>query len=122
MKENLTISKEISSDFGTEYALLRETGLRYIENLSGRLWTDYNTHDPGITILELLCYVITDLGYRSGMPVEDILAAEKENEFPEKHCGPGAEKCNSGSGLIVTAISSAFVQPYISVTVNEYSL
>ena len=27
-------------------------------------WTDHNTHDPGITVLEALCYVLTDLQYR----------------------------------------------------------
>jgi hypothetical protein len=28
---------------------------------------------PGITILEALCYAITELGYRTGMPMEDLL-------------------------------------------------
>src|SRR3989442_799160 len=41
--------------------------------------TDYNTHDPGITILEVLCYAITDLAYRIGFPVEDLLAVDGNN-------------------------------------------
>ena len=28
-------------------------------------WTEHNTHDPGITVLELLTYALTDLQYRS---------------------------------------------------------
>ena len=28
-------------------------------------WTSHNTHDPGITVLELLSYVLTELQYRS---------------------------------------------------------
>jgi len=28
-------------------------------------WTTHNTHDPGITVLELLAYALTDLQYRS---------------------------------------------------------
>ena len=56
-----------------DYAFLREAGLGYIEKLSGKIWTDYNEHDPGITILEALCYAITELGYRTGMPMEDLL-------------------------------------------------
>ncbi len=28
-------------------------------------WTSHNTHDPGITVLELLSYALTDLQYRS---------------------------------------------------------
>lgn len=37
-------------------------------------WTDYNTHDPGITLLESLCYAISDLAYRLDFPIEDLLA------------------------------------------------
>ncbi len=81
MKEVLTIPKEISNEYGHDYAWLRETGLKHIEKLSGKVWTDYNTHDPGITIMELLSWVITDLGYRTAMPIEDILASEKNNEI-----------------------------------------
>ncbi|NEQ10530.1 MAG: hypothetical protein F6K37_32810 [Moorea sp. SIO4E2] len=39
-----------------------------------KLWTDYNTHDPGITILEQLCYAITDLSYRLDFEMKDLLA------------------------------------------------
>lgn len=57
------------------YELLRKTALGYIQQFSGGLWTDYNLHDPGITIMELLCYSLTDLAYRTSFPVEDILTA-----------------------------------------------
>jgi len=30
---------------------------------SGRSWTDSNTHDPGVTLLELLAYGLADLAY-----------------------------------------------------------
>jgi hypothetical protein len=56
------------------YAFLRTKGLEYIQALSGKIWTDHNTHDPGITILEVLCYALTDLGYRTGFDIKDILA------------------------------------------------
>jgi hypothetical protein len=79
MSDTLTIQKEISADYGKDYAFLHTEGLKYIESLSGKLWTDYNVHDPGITLLEMLCYTITDLGYRISMPVEDLLAAPKDN-------------------------------------------
>lgn len=80
MNELLTIPKEISPDYGKDYAWLRSEGMQYIEGLSGKLWTDYNTHDPGITFLELICYAITDLGYRMAMPMQDLLASAKNNE------------------------------------------
>ncbi|GGG77885.1 hypothetical protein GCM10007415_07330 [Parapedobacter pyrenivorans] len=56
-----------------DYALLREEGLKHIEQLASDLWTDYNAHDPGITILEALCYAITELGYRSSFEMKHLL-------------------------------------------------
>ena len=47
-----------------DYAFLRQEGIRHLERMAGQLWTDFNVHDPGITILEQVCYAITDLGYR----------------------------------------------------------
>jgi hypothetical protein len=57
-----------------DYYRLRREGIGYIEQMGSALWTDYNTHDPGITILEGLCYIITDLAYRSGWDIKDLLA------------------------------------------------
>ncbi|MHA7109553.1 hypothetical protein ACRTDU_05455 [Sunxiuqinia elliptica] len=62
------------------YYWLRSEGLNYIQELSGRIWTDYNTHDPGVTILETLCFALTDLDYRTNFPIADLLAEEKDNE------------------------------------------
>jgi hypothetical protein len=58
---------------------LRRTGIGYIEQMGSRLWTDYNTHDPGITILEALCYAITDLAYRTSWDIKDILAPKAKS-------------------------------------------
>ncbi|MBN1480887.1 hypothetical protein EH223_00220 [candidate division KSB1 bacterium] len=66
-----------------DYALLRQKGIEYITELGQAIWTDHNTHDPGITILELLCYALSDLGYRTAFPIKDILA-EINNDEPEK--------------------------------------
>jgi hypothetical protein len=58
------------------YALLRELGINRLQELSGNTWTDFNIHDPGVTILEALAYAITDLGYRSSYKMQDILALD----------------------------------------------
>ena len=52
-----------------DYAFLRQEGIRWLEQLAGDQWTDFNTHDPGITILEQLCYALTDLGRSLAAPV-----------------------------------------------------
>lgn len=87
MTEYLTISNEPPEHPGMNFALLRQEGIKYIERLAGKLWTDYNTHDPGITILEQLCYAITDLSYRLSFDIKDLLAyppntsAEAQKQF-----------------------------------------
>ncbi|HZI10645.1 MAG TPA: hypothetical protein VE153_09675 [Myxococcus sp.] len=58
-----------------DYAFLRQEGIRHLESLAGHLWTDFNAHDPGITLLEQLCYAITDLAYRASHEVPDLLAS-----------------------------------------------
>lgn len=59
-----------------DYAVLRQEGLRHLERMAGQSWTDFNTHDPGITILEQLCYALTDLAYRSNYAMPDLLASD----------------------------------------------
>jgi hypothetical protein len=52
---------------------LRAQGVAAAQDLSGKVWTDYNLHDPGVTILEQVCYALTDLVYRADHPVADHL-------------------------------------------------
>lgn len=56
-----------------DYGNLRTQGLQYVQELGSALWTDFNEHDPGVTILEALCYSLTELGYRNGLPMKDLL-------------------------------------------------
>ena len=80
MIESPTISTLPPQRTGLNFQKLREEGILLIEQSAGASWTDYNTHDPGITFLEALCYAITDLGYRMDMPIKDLLAAKEDNE------------------------------------------
>ncbi len=76
MDESVKISKEAAELKSMRYEELREIAVSHIQELAGKLWTDFNTHDPGVTLLEVLCYAITDLGNRSNQKIEDILAAD----------------------------------------------
>ena len=75
MSENnhISISKKTETEDQSDFQFLRKTGISYIEEMGGKLWTDYNSHDPGITTLEVLSYAITDLGLRMNLNIEDIL-------------------------------------------------
>lgn len=79
--ESLTISTSPPPLKSMDYTLLREAGLKRIQELSGKIWNDYNAHDPGITILEMLAYAITDLGYRTNYHIRDILATEMPEDI-----------------------------------------
>lgn len=59
---------------------LKATALDHIRQLAGKVWTDHNIHDPGIAILDLLCFAVSDLGYRMSFPVEDLLASEETED------------------------------------------
>ena len=48
-----------------DFEYLRTSGIKHIQQLAGQVWTDYNLHDPGVTILEVLCYALTDISYRT---------------------------------------------------------
>ncbi|SDG65191.1 hypothetical protein SAMN05421827_10933 [Pedobacter terrae] len=56
-----------------DYAALKAEGLAYIQLHSGHEWTNLNNVDPGVTILEQVCYALTELGYCNDFPVVDIL-------------------------------------------------
>ena len=83
--ETITLSRQEPEFASMNYRQLREEGIEYIRNLAGKVWTDYNIHDPGITVLEMLCYAITDLGYRTDFDVKDLLAGANGSQETNFH-------------------------------------
>ncbi len=58
-----------------DFSQLRTKGIETAQRYSGDIWTDFNDHDPGLTILEALCYALTDIGYRTSHPMADLLSS-----------------------------------------------
>ncbi len=52
---------------------LKGVALSTVQMLARDTWTDHNASDPGITILEVLTFVICDLCERLALPVEELL-------------------------------------------------
>ena len=77
MPASISLSKENPLLPAEDYVALRKEGFNQVEKLGSDLWTNYNNSDPGITILEAVCYAITDLGYRTEFDIKDLLAPEK---------------------------------------------
>ncbi len=75
----MTSEPENSRSRALDFYELRREGIGHIEQAGSEQWTDYNTHDPGITILETLAFAITELTHRTGFPVVDILASADTN-------------------------------------------
>ena len=115
-----------SPDFRSDsenYDLLLEKGISLIQNFSGEKWTDFNYHDPGVTILEQLCYAITDLGYRNNFSIQDLLIGKKDGYnlektnlfFPVDRILPSAPLIPSDFQRIiieqVEAVKNAWVHP-----------
>lgn len=82
MSESAVIDKNKVFLPAQDYYFLREKGIEYIQSLSGAIWTDHNLHDPGVTVLEILCYALTDLGYRTGFDIADLLASPSGTADP----------------------------------------
>lgn len=70
---------------GLDFETLRKEAISKVQDLCGEIWTDYNLHDPGVTILEQLCYGLTELSYRSGFEIQDYLVNEKNRiDYPQQ--------------------------------------
>src|SRR5258705_11222023 len=78
------IPKHPALEPAEDFYRLRRDGIGFIEQMGSRYWTDYNTHDPGITTLEALCYAITDLAYRIGWDIKDILSPAAASSDPSQ--------------------------------------
>ncbi|MEM7371295.1 MAG: hypothetical protein AAF587_21955 [Bacteroidota bacterium] len=82
--ESIRIPKKKKLTPSTDFESLRQEGIDLAQELSGDLWTDFNEHDPGVTILENLCYAITELGYKANLPLADLLFGKSDESFDQR--------------------------------------
>ena len=75
-----TQSPELKSQ---DFEFLREQALTVLQNIAAKSWTDHNLHDPGITMLEAICYALTETGLRAGMEIRDLVSSSKYLTEPE---------------------------------------
>ncbi|HVG43202.1 MAG TPA: hypothetical protein VM890_00675, partial [Longimicrobium sp.] len=76
MTDPVTLPTGRPANPGLDYAYLRDEGTRIIQRQAGKVWTDYNESDPGVTTLEQLCYALTELSYRAEFRIPDLLVGE----------------------------------------------
>lgn len=56
------------------YAELQKRTIQELQGLSGDVWTDFNPHDPGVTIADVANYALTELSYKLSFKLEDYLS------------------------------------------------
>lgn len=83
MREASTISKVDDNPFHLDFEKLQLEFIDQLQELCGNVWTDFNAHDPGVTILEQLSYIITELSFRAGFSVQDLLS-DPEGKIDER--------------------------------------
>lgn len=68
------------------YTKLQTQMLEEVQRLSGKVWTDYNVHDPGVTVGDITNHALTELDYKLGFPLTDY-CAEKGGTFAPERLG-----------------------------------
>ncbi|MEM9337594.1 MAG: hypothetical protein AAGA66_02620 [Bacteroidota bacterium] len=71
-----SIARDLQLPKSQDYHFLRKEGIRLLQQLSGAIWTDYNAHDPGMTLLEQVCFAITDVSYRTHIDIRNLLFSD----------------------------------------------
>ncbi|MEO9531959.1 MAG: hypothetical protein ABJG68_07470 [Crocinitomicaceae bacterium] len=72
-----------------DFKAIKDESLAYLQDFSGSSWTNFNPSDPGITILDQICFALTELGYCIDFPIKDILTNRDGNlEFKEQFYRP----------------------------------
>ncbi|QRX82515.1 hypothetical protein [Glaciimonas sp. PAMC28666] len=108
MKKPAFISRTAPLLTSVDFGALLKQGIRNSQQLGGDIWTDYNEHDPGVTILEQLCYAMTDLGLRIQTPMPDLLAPAPQR--------PGATPYQSRDALF----GGEKILTSAPLTINDY--
>lgn len=73
MQESITISRK-KSDVEFDFDTLRLEAIDHLQKLCGSNWTNFNIHDPGVTILEQIVFTLSEMGYKTSFGIEDYLA------------------------------------------------
>lgn len=85
MDKNVYIKRRDKAD--NLYSRLQDQALLMIQQLSGKRWTDFNEHDPGVTMLDVLHYALLELDYVFESPFEAFLADPGKKELIYKKVG-----------------------------------
>lgn len=83
MDGHITIKRQ--TDGQDLYSQLRDKALKDVQRMAGEVWTDYNAHDPGVTLLDIVNYALLEADYRLQFDWRDYLTSPTDGFLPEHH-------------------------------------
>ena len=130
MQEYVVIDRDNELPVSQDFNLLREKGIEHLAKLSSRRWSDFNTSDPGITLLEAMCYSITEMGYRTGFSIADLIAPQNKSDESWKCIFYTAKKLLHNSAVTINdyrkllldirGVRNVWIEPSYSYEVPVY--
>ena len=84
------------------YTLLNEHLLHKVQALAGLRWTDFNAHDPGVTIMDVWAYGLFDLQYRLTLDFGSFLPHDNKGRIDFSKLG-----LHSGEDLFGASVTTA---------------
>ncbi|MEM6719511.1 MAG: hypothetical protein AAF611_09365 [Bacteroidota bacterium] len=135
-QENYIVDTQLPLEL--DFKALKAEGLAYIQQHSSKEWTNLNPSDPGVTILEQLCYAFTELGYCANFSMKDILTDQNgdltvDNQFylpqnilttspvtVDDYIKYVIDSVSSVKNVVITPISLAF--PFVNGMYEVYLL
>ncbi|MCH2021525.1 MAG: hypothetical protein MK207_03495 [Saprospiraceae bacterium] len=81
MEDQFNLNTHVAKTLEREQ--LKDVWMDFMQQLSGDVWTDYNDHDPGITIMEQLCDVMSKVNKRATTPIQNLLNSQSRKKREE---------------------------------------
>jgi len=86
MNDHIFIEKKKKDNADpADYENLQKSALELVQQMSGNLWTDFNAHDPGVTIMDVVNYALSELNFKLGFDLEDYLIDTDGSYNPNKY-------------------------------------
>lgn len=75
------------------YVRLQQESTELLQRLSGNRWTDFNEHDPGVTLADALHYALFECNYRTSFDLEEYAARPADGKLRYDRIGllPGKQ-------------------------------
>ncbi len=97
---------------------LRKEAIQSTQLASGKKWTDYNLHDPGVTILEQFSFVLTDIAYRTNLGIEELLFHSNNEQVTERNAFIPASEAFTPGPLTIQDYRILFLDHFVESIIN----